>query len=209
MDCFENYYKQARKTMSISYTDVFDMEEIDKRHLAINGPIEDGGIFESVVYHIMRFNSQDKELPVEERKPIILYINSPGGSVTDGYGLIDAIITSKTPVYTVNQGICFSMGFLVFIAGHKRYSMPHAEFLMHDGSTAGWDSMAKMKDRMDFETKQLEKMTKDYITSHTKISDEMYDEKYRVEWYFLPEEAKEMGVVDYIVGKDCDIDVII
>lgn len=148
----------------------------------------------------------DKGVPKEERKPIIIYINSPGGSVVDGYGVIDAITTSITPVYTVNLAQCASMGFLIFIAGHKRYSMPHAEFLMHDGSTAGWDSTAKMRDRMEFETVQLEQMNKEFIMSRINIDDAKYNEKYRVEWYFLPDEAKEIGAVDYIVGKDCLIE---
>ena len=209
MDNFEQYYKNSKKNMQIGYVDIFEMEEIDKRHLFINGDIEMGITFDTTVYHIMRFNSQDKDIPVNERKPILLYINSPGGSVTDGYGVIDAIITSKTPVYTINQGVCFSMGFLIFLAGHKRYAMPHSEFLMHDGSTAGWDSTAKMKDRMEFETQQIEKMTREYVLSRTKITEDVYEQKYRVEWYFLPQEAKEIGVTDYIIGTDCDIDEII
>lgn len=209
MDNFEQYYKNSKKNMQIGYADIFEMEEIDKRHLFINGDIEMGITFDTTVYHIMRFNSQDKAIPVNERKPILLYINSPGGSITDGYGVIDAITTSKTPVYTINQGICFSMGFLIFLAGHKRYAMPHSEFLMHDGSTAGWDSTAKMKDRMEFETQQIEKMTREYVLSRTKITEDVYEQKYRVEWYFLPQEAKEIGVTDYIIGSDCDIDEII
>ena len=96
--------------------------------------------------------------------------------------------------------MCASMGFLIFLAGHKRYSLQRSEFLMHDGSTYGWDSTAKMKDRMDFETGQVEKMTKEYIMSRTNIDSDLYDAKYRVEWYFLPEEAKCHGVVDYIIG---------
>lgn len=209
MDNFKGYYENSKKNLQIGYADIFDMEEIDKRHLYINGEIEMGNTFDTIVYHIMRFNSQDKDIPIKERKPIVLYINSPGGSVTDGYGVIDAIMTSKTPVYTVNQGICFSMGFLIFLAGHKRYAMPHSEFLMHDGSTVAWDSMAKMKDRMEFETQQLEKMTREYVLSRTKIPEDVYEQRYRVEWYFLPQEAKEIGVTDFIVGNGCDIDEII
>ena len=80
---------------------------------------------------------------------------------------------------------------------------------LHDGSTAGWDSTAKMKDRMDFELGELEQMTREYILSRTQITEDMYKEKYRVEWYFLPKLAKEIGVADYIIGEDCDIDEII
>lgn len=199
---------EIKKTMNISYPDVYEMEDLEERRLYINSGIDET-IIDSMVYHILRYNREDKGLKPEERKPIHLYINSPGGSVCDGYGLIDVIQSSITPVYTINQALCASMGFLIFLAGHKRYSMLRSEFLMHDGSTAGWDSTAKMKDRMDFETKQLEQMTKEYIISRTAIDNDLYDAKYRVEWYMLPNEAKQHGIVDYIVGVDCTIDEIL
>lgn len=199
----------SKSIYNLCVEDTFTIEDLENRRLYINDSI-DAEVIESIVYHIMRYNAIDKDVPVEERKPIRLFLNTPGGSVVDGYGLIDAIITSKTPVWTINQAMCASMGFLIFIAGDKRFSMPHAEFLMHDGSTAGWDSTAKMKDRMDFELNELENMTRQYILSRTKITEDMYKEKYRVEWYFLPEYAKEIGVTDYIIGEDdCDIDMIV
>jgi len=199
---------EIKEIYNYSWSDRFELEDLDERRLYINCSIDDS-IIEAIVYHILRYNRLDKGIASEYRKPIIIYINSPGGSVCDGYGLIDAIQSSLTPVYTVNQALCASMGFLIFLAGHKRYSMKRSEFLMHDGSTAGWDSTAKMKDRMDFETNQLEQMTKEYIMSRTNISDALYNEKYRVEWYMLPTEAKQNGILDYIVGEDCTIDEII
>lgn len=200
--------EEAKSVVNLCIEDTYNIEEVEGRRLYINFGIDEE-VIESIVWHILRYNRQDRGKPIEDRVPIKLYINSPGGNVVDGYGLIDAIITSKTPVWTINQAMCASMGFLIFIAGQRRYAMPHAEFLMHDGSTAGWDSTAKMKDRMDFELNEVEAMTREYIIEHTKITEEMYKEKYRVEWYFLPKKAKEVGVVDYIVGEDCDIDEII
>ena len=186
------------------YEDRFQAEDLEGRRLYLNGEIDEN-VIDNVVYHIMRYNRIDKGVPFSERKPIILYINSPGGSVVDGYGVIDTILLSETPVYTVNVALCASTGFLIYLAGARRYSMPHSEFLMHDGSTMGYDSTAKMKDRMEFETVQLEKMTKEYIMSRTEINEKLYDEKYRVEWYFLPNEGKSIGAIDYIIGKDCSM----
>lgn len=197
--------REYKDICNVTYLEKFEVNDLDERRLFINCGIDEC-IIDSIVYHILRYNRLDKGLKPEERKPIILYINSPGGSVCDGYGLIDVIQSSVTPVYTVNQALCASMGFLIFLAGHKRYSMLRSQFLMHDGSTAGWDSTAKMKDRMDFETNQLERMTKEYIMSRTTIDDDLYDAKYRVEWYMLPYEAKEHGIVDYIIGTDCTLD---
>lgn len=199
---------RSKSVLNLALEDTFDLEDLENRKLFINGEIDEF-IIESIVYWIMRYNSEDKGKPIEDRLPIKLYINSPGGSFSDGYGLIDAILTSKTPVWTINLATCASMGFLIFIAGNKRYSMPHAEFLMHDGSTGYFGSSAKVADRVTFEKDELEAMNKQYVVSKTQISEQLYDEKYRIEWYFLPSAAKEVGVVDYIVGQDCDMDEII
>ena len=190
------------------FEDRFTEEDIENRHLHLNCEI-DGIALESIVYHILRYNRLDKDIPANERKPITIYINSCGGSVVDGFGIIDAILASETPVYTVNLAACFSMGLLIFMAGHKRYAMPSSEFLLHDGQTGGVDSSSKFKDRLNFELNQVEEMTKKYVISHSNISEKDFDSNYRREWYFLPIEGKELGVVDYIVGTDCGLSDII
>ena len=200
--------KDIKTSMMLYQGEQFEADDLENRRLFINDII-DSDVIDTIVYHILRYNREDKDIPVENRKPILLYVNTNGGSVPDGYALIDAVMTSKTPVYTINQGYCYSMGFLIFISCKKRFAMPNSTFLMHDGSSFAWDSTAKMKDRVDFEAGQVEVHTKNYIIGQTKIDEKLYDEKYRVEWYFYPEEAKSVGVCDCIVGKDCTIDEII
>lgn len=205
----ENVREEITKNFNYCYADKFDIEDIEEnRHLYLNSEVDEE-VIDQLVYHILRYNRMDKNIPVEDRKPIILYINTPGGSVVPGYGLVSAITCSKTPVYTVNLGECASMGFLIAIAGHKRYTMPHCEYLMHEGFTGAFDNVSKAKERIDFEAGELEQMTRDFVLAHTKISEELYKEKYRCEWYFLPKKAKELGVADYIISEDCDIDEII
>lgn len=200
--------KDIKTSMMLYQGEQYETDDLENRRLFINDVI-DSDVIDTIVYHILRYNREDKDIPVESRKPILLYVNTNGGSVPDGYALIDAVMTSKTPVYTINQGYCYSMGFLIFISVKKRFAMPNSTFLMHDGSSFAWDSTAKMKDRVDFEAGQVEMHTKNYIIGQTKIDEKLYDEKYRVEWYFYPEEAKSVGVCDCIVGKDCTIDEII
>lgn len=185
--------------------DSFFIEDIENRHLFLNDEI-DSDVVTTIVYHILRYNMEDCETPIEERQPIILYINSLGGSVSSGLSVIDAIIQSKTPVYTVNLGECCSMAFHIFIAGHKRFTMPHSEFLLHDGITGGVDSTSKMRDRLEFETNVLERAIMEIVIERTKISKATYKKQYRKEWYFMPEEAMKYGVVDYIIGNNCSID---
>lgn len=197
-------FENIDQVMNLSYADKFEIEDLLNRRLYLNSDI-DSTVIDTIGYSILRYNRLDFGIPTDKRKPIILYLNSLGGFVTDGYALIDIITNSHTPVYTVNLGICFSMGLLVFLAGHKRYAMPHSEFLLHDGQTGDINSVAKVKDRLEFESNYLEPMNKRYILEHTTIDEELFDKNYRKEWYFLPDEGKAIGVVDYIIGKDCDM----
>ena len=48
-----------------------------------------------------------------------------------------------------------------------------------------------------------------YVLLHTRISEEEYDKNLRVEWYMFAEEAKDRGVIDKIIGEDCDLDEIV
>ena len=199
----EKLKEEAPRVINMSVGDELDMQEYEKRHLYINEGISEEQI-NDIVYNIMKFNKDDIGVDKNQRKPILLYMNTPGGSVIDGFGVVDAILTSETPVYTINQALCASMGFLIFIAGKKRYSMPHAEFLLHDGSSFTFDSTAKLIDQVEFDKKRQE-MIKQYVVAQTKISEELYDENYRKEWWMLADEAKELGVATDIISVDCDL----
>ena len=198
----------VHKVLQLNYTDEYEISDLLERRLYLNSVVDESAV-ELLVYHILRYNRQDQGLKAQERKPIKLYINTPGGQLCEGFGLIDAIKASKTPVYTINQAMCASMGFLIYLVGKKRYTMQHSQFLMHDGSTAGFDSVGKLKDRMEFETQQIETEVRKHILEHTMITEELYEQKYRVEWYMLPKEAKLYNICTHIIGIDCDIDEII
>ena len=187
--------------------DAFYLQDLRRRKFFLDDDITQLSINE-IVKHILQMNAEDKGVAPEERKPILLYIVSPGGSVDDGFELIDVIKNSKTPVYTINLGYQYSMGFLIGIAGHKRFAVKNAKYLMHDGSHFIYNSSAKVHDQMMFQGK-VEDRVRDYVLENSKLSKEEYDSKLRVEWYMFADEAKEKGFVDYIVGEDCDIDEIV
>jgi len=161
-----------------------------------------------IVKHIMQYNKEDKGIDPKDRQPILLYVTSNGGEVDSGFELIDIIQNSKTPVHTINLGYQYSMGFLIGLAGHKRFATQNAKFLMHDGSNFVYNSGAKAQDQMEFQ-KKVEERVKQYILSRSKLTSEEYDSKLRVEWYLFASEAKDKGFVDYIIGEDCDIDEVI
>ena len=187
--------------------EVFYLTDLKQRKLFLNTDVCPESV-EDLVKHILQYNREDNGIDVTNRKPILLYVSSNGGEVDAGFELIDTIMMSKTPVYTINLGYQYSMGFLIGLAGHKRFATRNAKYLMHDGSNFIYNSGAKAQDQMEF-NKRVEDRVKQYILSRSSLSSDEYDSKLRVEWYLFSDEAKEKGFVDYIIGEDCDIDEIV
>lgn len=187
--------------------DMFYLKDLKQRKLFLNDEINSFTV-EDAVKHIMQINREDVGKPYEERTPILVYVNSNGGSVDAGFQLIDVILSSKTPVYTINTGYQYSMGFLIGLSGHKRFATLNAKYLMHDGTNFILNSGSKARDQMAFQDR-VEDRIKQYVLSRSKVTSEEYDAKMRIEWYMFADEAKKEGFVDYIVGIDCDIDSIV
>ena len=199
--------QDSKETFVYTSFDKREFDDLENRKIYINYEIDEE-VINDAVYKILKINSIDKFTPVEERKPILMYLATPGGSVIDGFSLIDVMLLSKTPIYVINYAYNYSMGFLIGLAGSKRYGTANSTYLMHDGSSFQWGSQNKVFDTVEFQKRQEDKIKK-YILDRTKITEEMYDKKYRTEWYMFAEEAKEQGCCDYIVGVDCDLDEII
>ena len=100
------------------------------------------------------------------------------------------------------------MAFLIGIAGHCRYAMPNAKFLIHDGSNFILNSGAKAQDQMKF-NKEVDKRVRNFIVSHTCIKPKEYTKNQRVEWYMFADQAKKKGCIDKLIGLDCDIEEVV
>ena len=87
-----------------------------------NDEIEDG--FVEIYQDIIRWNKEDIGKDVSDMKPIRVYINSDGGSVSAVFAIIDLLLMSKTPVITIGLGKCYSSGGLLLMAGQKRLMLP-------------------------------------------------------------------------------------
>ena len=158
-----------------------------------------------IVHHIIQYNRDDDGVPIESRKIIKLYINSPGGMQFEGTGLVDAILASETPVYTYNVGLCASMAFMIYIAGHRRFTFPHATFLLHDGQQGGFTSSSKFQDTADFGKRYDQEVIKEIILKQTKITEKVYKDYLRIEWYMLPKDALKYGVAHQIINSISEI----
>ena len=187
--------------------ELFYLDDVQRRRLYLENEVTQEAI-STIVKHILRFNFADMGVPVQDRQPIILYISSIGGDYDAGMQLIDTIEASVTPVWTVNLGNAYSMAFYISLAGHERFTMPNAKFLMHDGSMVLYDSVGKLKEAFEFHNRILDKI-KRFVLEHSALTSAEFDDKYRTEWYMFAEEAIEKGFVDHIIGKDCSLEEVV
>jgi len=130
--------------------------------------------------------------------PIELYINSPGGSVDDGFALIDLIRSVKSPIYTIAQGTVASMATLVFIAGRKRYSYSNSVLMLHDLFAGAVDYGQKLKDRVDFYNKEWLAI-KNHLLKYTKLTEQEIENSRNGELWLFSQESKDKGLVDEIL----------
>ena len=85
-----------------------------------------------IIRFIYDINNEDKNIETEQRTPIKLLINSDGGDVYSGFGIVEAINNSETPVYTICHGQAQSMALLVLAAGHKRFIGAYSTVMYHE-----------------------------------------------------------------------------
>jgi ATP-dependent Clp protease protease subunit len=151
-----------------------------------------------LVKMIMRCNREDKDKPVEERMPIKVFIDSPGGDICALWTTIKAIEISKTPVYTINYCTCYSAAADLLTSGHKRFALPGTSAMVHSGSCMFGGTMEQaesMKKHFD----KLGKKISDYFLAHTKVDAKTFKKKAPSDWYFDENEMLDSGLIDEIV----------
>ena len=147
---------------------------------------------------IILCNKEDVGIPVEKRKPIILYIMSYGGDLDYMYMLIDTINLSQTPIYTVNIGVAVSAASLIFMSGHKRFMTPFSKVLIHEGSAKLEGDAVKVMDASEDYKKSLKQM-KEFIMAKTEIPKQLLFKKRSNDWTLTADECLTYKVCDRII----------
>lgn len=148
---------------------------------------------------ILQYNRADKDVPVDQRKPIKLFIYSYGGELDAMFSFIDVVALSKTPVWTINVGIAMSAALVMLLSGTKRFTMPHATALIHSGSGGTQGTYEQSESAMNNYKKQVIKM-REYIMAHTTIDKKTMTKNQAKDWYLDADEQVNFGIVD----KICD-----
>lgn len=147
---------------------------------------------------IARFNKEDKGIPVEDRKPIKFFIDSPGGDLDATLAFIGLVGISKTPVWTINAGSAYSGAGLILMSGHKRFALPNSQALIHTGSGSLGGTYDQTTEQMKNYKQLIEKM-KNFILTHTNIDQKLFNKNKSKDWYITTDEQLSLGIVDKIV----------
>ena len=147
---------------------------------------------------IMRCNKEDRDKPVEQRTPIKVFIDSPGGDICALWTVIKAIEISKTPIYTINYCTAYSAAADLLAAGHKRYALPGTNAMIHSGSCV-FGGTVEQAENMKKHFDKLGKKIADYFLARTKIDPKVFKKKAPSDWYFDEQEMLESGLIDEII----------
>lgn len=153
---------------------------------------------------IIQLNMAEKDIPKEELKPIYIYIYSYGGDLAQSFFFADLLTSSRIPVVTIATGIAMSGGFLILLAGHRRYAFKHAQTLVHAGSGAFQGTASEIEEAQKNYKKQIADM-KDYVLSRTKIDEKLFNKNKNKDWYITGSDLTTLGVVDKLIDNFEDI----
>lgn len=165
------------------------------RIIFINGEVNDA-MASVVVAQLLFLEAEDPE------KDIMVYINSPGGSITAGLAMYDTMQYIKPDVATISVGLCASMGAFLLAAGTKgkRFALPHSEVMIHQpagGVQGKATDMQIYTDRILKTKKQLNEL----LAEMTGQPIEKVAEDTEKDYFMSAEEAKEYGLIDEIISK--------
>lgn len=153
---------------------------------------------------IMQWNFEDKQknIPKEVRTPIKVIFFSPGGDLEVNNCLVDTIQLSETSVIGINVGMAASSGCFIYLACHKRYTFPTAEFLIHKGAGQFAGNYDEVVAAILNYQRQIEELG-NFVLTRTKIPNDVFEEHFSTDWYLSAKEAIELGVADgYITSLD-------
>jgi len=169
---------------------------LKERIIFLGGPVTDD-VANIIIAQLLFLQHEDP------KKDILLYINSPGGSVTAGLAILDTMQHVKPDVSTICVGMAASMGAVLLGAGKKgkRFALPNSEILLHQvmGGVEGQATeveitarqILKIKDRLN---QILAKSTGQPMSKIEKDTDRDY--------YLTAQEAKDYGLIDEVIkGK--------
>ena len=165
-----------------------------KERIIFLGDAIDENVANIIIAQLLFLDSEDKQ------KDIKLYINSPGGSVTDGLAIYDTMQYIKPDVATICVGMAASLGALLLSAGAKgkRMSLPNSQIMIHQvmGGAEGQATDIKIKAEQILKIKDRLNLI---MAKHTGQNIKKVEQDTDRDNYMTPEEALSYGIIDKII----------
>jgi ATP-dependent Clp protease protease subunit len=193
----EENKKEEDKKEESGYAKQLEKILIEQRKIFFWGAVEEKTA-KDVVAKLLLLDSLK---PGEEIK---MYINSPGGSVTDGMVIYDTMQMISSPVSTICMGMCASMGALLLSGGAKgkRYIYPSGEVMIHQPSLGGY--IQGVSADLEIHAEQIRKtkeMGAHILAANCGKTFEQIMKDFDRDYWMNPKEAVEYGIVDGILEK--------
>lgn len=182
-----------------SYTDWVNIyDRLYRERIIFLGRGVNDGLSNQIIAVMLYLDSEDNS------KPIYLYINSPGGSVTAGLAIYDTMQHIKSEVVTICVGLAASMGAFLLAAGTKgkRLALPHSRIMIHQ-PLGGIQGRRQATD-IEIEAKEILRIKKDLnemLAHHTGQSIEKITKDTDRDYFMSAYEAKEYGLIDKVIEE--------
>jgi ATP-dependent Clp protease, protease subunit len=167
-----------------------------KERIIFLGSTVDQATANSICAQLILLEAEDSD------RDVSIYINSPGGSVTDGLAIYDTMQYVRCDVATICLGLAASMGQFLLCAGApgKRYALPHSRILMHQPSGAMQGQAADIAIQAE-QIVYLKRMMAERIAMHTGQPVERIEADSDRDRWFTAEEAREYGFIDHVIDR--------
>lgn len=164
-----------------------------ERIVCVMGPIDDS-VASLVIAQLLFLQSESN------KKPIHMYINSPGGMVTSGLAIYDTMQYILNPICTWCVGQAASMGSLLLAAGTPgmRHSLPNSRIMIHQPSGGARGQATDIAIQAE-EIMKLKKQLYGIYAKHTKQSLQVIESAMERDRYMSPMEAQEFGILDKVL----------
>ena len=151
-------------------------------------------------------------LEADSDKPIYIYIDSPGGSIDDGFGIFDMIRFVNAPVYTVGTGLIASMGALILLAVPKerRLGLPNSHYLIHQPLIGG--AYRGVATDLEIQAEEIAKSKAkivEIIAAETGKSKEQVVQDTDRDFWLTADEAVEYGLISKVITRRTDLPLIV
>ena len=172
---------------------------LKERIIFLGTQVEDS-MANSITAQLLLLSAEDPE------KDITIYINSPGGSVTAGMAIYDAMQLVPNEVSTIAMGLAASMGQFLLSAGTKgkRFALPHARIMMHQPSGGLGGTASDIKIQAE-QILHMKKQMAELIAQQTGQPLEKIQADSERDRWFTAEQAKEYGFVDHVIRRTNDV----